>query len=129
MTNHEDASARATTTRVLSVSVPVADQDAALRFYTEVLGFELHYDTVVAGTRMIELVPPGSAVALVLLPPDGQVPVAVRLGTSDAAAAHAAVRAAGVRLDNEEVLRWEGVPPMFAFADPEGNRLVYLEDH
>lgn len=26
------------TTRVLSVSIPVADQDAALRFYTEVLG-------------------------------------------------------------------------------------------
>jgi catechol 2,3-dioxygenase-like lactoylglutathione lyase family enzyme len=28
------------TTRVLSVSVPVADQDSALRVYTEVLGCE-----------------------------------------------------------------------------------------
>ncbi len=32
------------TTRVLSVSIPVADQDAALRFYTEVLGCELQFD-------------------------------------------------------------------------------------
>ena len=116
------------TTRVLSVSVPVADQDAALRFYTEVLGCTLSYDTEVAGTRMIEVVPPGSDVAIVLLPPDGQIPVAIRLGTTDADAAHAAVKESGVTLHNDEVLRWEGVPPMFSFTDPEGNGLVYLED-
>lgn len=26
-----------------------------------------------------------------------------------------------------EVLRWEGVPPMFAFHDPDGDQLGYLE--
>jgi catechol 2,3-dioxygenase-like lactoylglutathione lyase family enzyme len=35
------------TTRVLSVSVPVSDQDAALRFYTEVLGCRLRTDVEV----------------------------------------------------------------------------------
>ena len=70
------------TTRVLSVSVPVAHQDAALTFYTEVLGCELRTDVEVwPGARMIEVVPPGSSVALVLLPPDSQIPVAIRLGT------------------------------------------------
>ena len=32
------------TTRVLSVTMPVADQDQALRFYTEVLGCKLRTD-------------------------------------------------------------------------------------
>lgn len=118
------------TTRVLSVSVPVADQDAALAFYTGVLGCELRCDVEVwPGARMVEVVPPGSQVGLVLLPPDSPLPMAVRLGTTDAGAAHARLSdVGGVVLHNEEVLRWEGVPPMFHFADPDGNGLVYLED-
>ena len=117
------------TTRVLSVSVPVQDQDAALRFWTDVLGCEVRFDgEVVPGVRMIEVLPPGSDVGIVLLPPDSPVPVAVRLGTADADEAFARVGAAGVEVDNDRVLRWEGVPAMFAFHDPEGNRLVYLED-
>lgn len=117
------------TTRVLSVSVPVADQDAALRFYTEVLGCELRTDVEVwPGARMVEVVPPGSQVSLVLLPADSQIPVAIRLGTSDAQRAHARVREAGVTLHNEDLVRMEGVPAMFSFTDPDGNGLVYLED-
>lgn len=54
------------TTRVLSVSVPVADQDAALAFYTEVLGCELVTDVEVwPGARLVEVVLPGSSVSLV----------------------------------------------------------------
>jgi catechol 2,3-dioxygenase-like lactoylglutathione lyase family enzyme len=117
------------TTRVLSVSVPVADQDAALRFYTEVLGCELRTDVEVwPGARMIEVVPPGSSVALVLLPPNSEIPVAIRLGTSDAQRAHDKIREAGVTLHNDELVLLEGVPPMFSFTDPDGNGLVYLED-
>lgn len=119
----------ATTTRVLSVSVPVADQDAALKFYTEVLGCDLRTDVEVwPGARMIEVVPPGSSVSLVLLPPDSEIPVAIRLGTSDAQQAHDEIRESGVSLHNDELVRMEGFPPMFSFADPDGNGLVYLED-
>ncbi|WP_034243632.1 VOC family protein [Actinotalea fermentans] len=119
-----------TTTRVLSVSLPVTDQDAALAFYTQVLGCELRFDAVVPpGVRMIEVVPPGSEVGLLLLPPDSPIPVALRLGTDDADAAYARLAAVdGVVHHNDEVLRWDGVPPMFHFSDPEGNSLVYLED-
>lgn len=117
------------TTRVMSVSVPVADQDAALKFYTEVLGCELHTDVEVwPGARLIEVVPPGSSVSLVLLSPDGQIPVAIRLGTTDAQRAHDKIRETGVTLHNDELVRMEGVPPMFSFTDPDGNGLVYLED-
>lgn len=117
------------TTRVLSLSVPVADQDAALTFYTEVLGCELRTDLEVwPGARLVEVVPPGSAVSLFLLPPDSEIPVAIRLETPDAQLAHDTVREAGVTLHNDEVLRMPGMPPMFSFTDPDGNGLVYLEE-
>jgi len=117
------------TTRVKSVTIPVADQDQALRFYTEVLGCVLRTDIEVwPGARLVEVVPPGSHVSLVLLPPDSEIPVALRLGTTDAEAAHARLRDAGVTLHNDEVIHLEGAPPMFFFADPDGNGLVYLEE-
>jgi catechol 2,3-dioxygenase-like lactoylglutathione lyase family enzyme len=117
------------TTRVLSVTIPVADQDAALKFYTEVLGCELKTDMEIwPGARLIEVVPPGSTVGLVLLPPDSQIPVAVRLGTPNAETAHERLREAGATLHNDEVVHMAGAPPMFFFADPDGNGLVYLEE-
>jgi catechol 2,3-dioxygenase-like lactoylglutathione lyase family enzyme len=117
------------TTRIFSVSIPVADQDRALAFYTEVLGCELRTDVEVwPGARLVEVVPPGSSVGLVLLPPDSEIPMAVRLGTTDAAAAHARLREAGATLHNDEAIVIGDSPPMFFFADPDGNGLVYLEE-
>ena len=119
----------AMTTRVRSVSIPVADQDRALTFYTEVLGCEVRMDVEVwPGARLVEVVPPGSTVGLVLLPPDGRIPVAVRLGTSDAGTALVRLREAGATLHNDEVLHLDGAPPMFFFADPDGNGLVYMQE-
>ncbi len=117
------------TTEVKSVSLPVADQDRALRFYVDVLGFELRTDFEVwPGARLVEVVPPGSSVGLVLLPPDSPLPLAARMGTRDADAAHALLREAGATLHNHDVLLMEGAPPMFYFADPDGNGLIYLEE-
>ena len=117
------------TTRVQSVSIPVADQDRALAFYTEVLGCEVRTDVEVwPGARLVEVVPPGTDVGLVLLPPDSEIPLAVRMGTSDAAYAHQRLRETDATLHNDEVVRMDGVPPMFFFADPDGNGLVYLQD-
>ena len=117
------------TTRVQSVSIPVADEDRALAFYTEVLGCELRTDIEVwPGARLVEVVPPGSSVGLVLLPPDSEIPMAVRLGTTNAETAYARLRQAGARLHNDEVLHLDVSPPMFFFADPDGNGLVYLEE-
>ena len=117
------------TTRVISVSIPVSDVDAALAFYTDVLGCELVMDVEAwPGARYVEVLPPGSSVGIVLLPHDSEIPIAVRLGTTDAEEAHDRIRASGVELHNDEVLRWEGVEPMFSFTDPDGNGLVYLEE-
>lgn len=119
----------AMTTRVQSVSIPVADQDRALTFYTEVLGCELRTDIEVwPGARFVEVVPPGSSVGLVLLPPDSEIPMAVRLGTSNAESTYARLREAGVTLHNDAVVLLDGAPPMFFFADLDGNGLVYFEE-
>ena len=119
----------AMTTRVLSVSIPVTDQDAALRFYVDVLGCEVRTDREVwPGARLVEVVPPGSDVGLVLLPQDSEIPMAVRMGTSDAEAAHQRLQNADVLLHNDEVIHLDGSPPMFFFADPDGNGLVYLQE-
>ena len=119
----------AMTTRVLSVTIPVEDQDRALEFYRDVLGCEVRVDTEAwPGARIVEVVPPGSSVGLVLLPPDSEIPVAVRLGTSDATAAHEKLGSAGVTLHNEQVISIGGGSPMFYFDDPFGNGLVYIEE-
>lgn len=55
--------------------------------------------------------------------------MAVRLGTSDAQQAHDRIRESGTVLHNAELVRMDGVQPMFSFTDPDGNGLVYLEDH
>ena len=49
-------------THVGTVIVPVADQDAALAFYTGTLGFEMRIDGEFApGQRWLEVAPPGAA--------------------------------------------------------------------
>jgi catechol 2,3-dioxygenase-like lactoylglutathione lyase family enzyme len=109
--------------------VPVTDQDRALAFYRS-LGFETRLDVPMGpGARWIEVVLPGVSVALALQPVTPERPAGadtgIRLTTADAEAAHAALHAQGVDVD--DVLRWPGVPPMFAFRDQDGNGLRIVE--
>jgi catechol 2,3-dioxygenase-like lactoylglutathione lyase family enzyme len=112
-----------------AVGVPVTDQDAALTFYGK-LGFETRRDVPMGpGARWIEVAPPGAAVTLALeLAHEGHaagVETGIRLTTGDADAANAALRAHDV--DTDDVLRWPGAPPMFAFRDQDGNGLEIVE--
>jgi len=114
-----------------TVAVPVTDQERALDFYVGTLGFEKRRDaTFGAGMRWIEVAPTGAATTIALAPPREGDPVGVdtgiRLFTVDANADHLALLSRGVDVD-EQVMRWEGVPPMFFFRDPDGNRLVIVE--
>jgi lactoylglutathione lyase len=116
-------------TGIHTVGIPVADQGAALAFYTA-LGFETRLDVPLGeGARWIEVAPPGAPVALALERAHPERPAGtetgIRLTTIDADAAHAALRAGGVDVD--DVLRWPGVPPMFALRDQDGNGLEIVE--
>lgn len=116
---------------VRTVGIPVSDQDRALEFYTAILGFEKHMDAALEqlGGRWIELSPPGSTVTIALTPARPQAPAGVDTGirftTDDAAALHTHLSDRGVDVD--ELLRWEGIPPMFDFRDPDGNVLYVSE--
>jgi catechol 2,3-dioxygenase-like lactoylglutathione lyase family enzyme len=119
-------------TAVRTVGIPVRDQDRALDFYVGTLGLEKRMDAPLPqlGGRWIVVAPPESGATIALIPQREDVPAGVetgiRLGTKDAEADHASLKAAGV--DVGELLRWEGVPPMFALRDPDGNGLEITED-
>jgi catechol 2,3-dioxygenase-like lactoylglutathione lyase family enzyme len=111
--------------RIGTVVVPVADQDRALEFYVGTLGFEVRVDGTFGGDRRwLEVAPPGAATSLALVAADA---LEVSLATSDAAADHAALLAAGADADAELTFMGPGVPPMFTFRDPDGNRLRVVE--
>ena len=122
---------KAPITGLRTVGVPVADQDRALVFYVDKLGFEKRLDAPVEqlGGRWIEVAPPGAATTIALVPTHEGVPAGVETGirftTRDAAAVHADLQSRGVEVG--ELLRWPDVPAMFAVRDPDGNGLEIVE--
>ena len=114
---------------VRSVAVPVTDQDRSTAVL-ERLGFTVSMDAELRpGFRWIEMVLPGGEASVALVTTGPELPTGIdtgiRLGTDDARAAHDAVAAAG--LDADDLLDWPGVPLMFSFVDPDGNRFYVSE--
>jgi lactoylglutathione lyase len=117
-------------TQLRAVGVPVTDQARALDFYAGTLGLEKRLDAPIGeGRRWIEVAPAGAATTIALVAEKANQPTGhdtgIRLLTADADAKHADLLARGV--DADEVLRWPGVPAMFAFRDPDGNTLEIVE--
>ena len=116
---------------VMTIGIPVNDQDRALDFYIERLGFEKRRDmpTPQPGGRWVEVAPPGATVTIALVPASESTPAGVqtgiRLKAGDAADVHRALLARGVEVG--ELLRWPGVPAMFVLHDQDGNRLQIVE--
>jgi predicted enzyme related to lactoylglutathione lyase len=116
-------------TQVGTVGIPVTDQDRALEFYVGKLGFEKKLDTSYgAGERWVAVAPPAGTTTLALVKaPRGEhvgIDTQIRLMTDNAEATHATLKAAGVKTDAEILRR---PIPMFGFKDPDGNRLVVVE--
>lgn len=125
-----DSDHRTRITGVHTIGVPVTDQERALTFYTNVLGLEKRMDASTGnGGRWIEVAPHGSAVTIALVTASAKVPAPVETGihltSADVDADNASLRARGV--DADDVLRWPGVPPMFAFRDIDGNGLEIVQ--
>jgi len=120
-------------TEVGRVTVPSADQDRSLAFYTETLGFETRVDETFADGKMrwIEVAPAGATTAIALTPPMGDFQPGRQTGiivsTDDIEATHAALKDAGADIDPEVQHMGAPVPPMFAVRDPEGNELTIVE--
>jgi lactoylglutathione lyase len=109
-------------TGVRTVSIPVESQDAALQFYVETLGFSLLRDAPTPNGRWIELAPGDDSIILTLEPAAANVTrgaIGIRFTTDDIDSAHAAL--VGRKVETDDILRWPGIPAMFAFRDPDGN--------
>jgi catechol 2,3-dioxygenase-like lactoylglutathione lyase family enzyme len=112
------------------VSIPVSDQDRAMAFYRDVLGFAVRENAELGeGRRWIELVPPAGGASITLVTwfdamPAGSLRGLV-LGTDDAHAAFDELRARGVEFAEAGVqdAPW-GQHAMFC--DPDGNCWVLV---
>lgn len=121
--------AATTFTGLITVAVPVADQDAAKVLYAE-LGFEATFDQELRpGFRWIDLQLPGGGTRMSLVRAGGDLPAGIdtgiRFSTGDAREAHGVLESLG--LDVGALLEWDTAPPMFSFVDPDGNRFYVTE--
>ena len=142
-----DAASTTSINQVGAVFVPVADQDRALEFYLDKLGFEKRADFIYGdGIRWIEVAPPGAANTIALVPPregepSGGDEAYCAFATDDIEDDHATLLAGGVDVDAQiagkgtprsglvstEATVSDPVPPQFFFRDPDGNRFLIVE--
>jgi catechol 2,3-dioxygenase-like lactoylglutathione lyase family enzyme len=127
-----DTGTRTRITQLATVIVPVSDQDRAIDFYVDKLGFEKRADIPFGdGDRWVEVAPPGATTSIALVPPREGEPVGidthVGLKTESADADHADLLARGVDADSEVMRMGAPVPPMFFFRDQDGNRFMVVE--
>jgi predicted enzyme related to lactoylglutathione lyase len=107
------------------ITVQVKDQDAALRFYTECLGFEKRTDAPMGeGMRWVTVAPAGSKTELSLLHGDfGGAPLGTNTGlvleTEDIDAAYQELSARGVQFTKAPSREFFG--GWAEFADQDGN--------
>ena len=124
-----------TTTRankIATVVLPVADQERAIEFYVEKLGFEKRVDVPFGnGYRWVEVAPGDAETTVALAPPPEGKPAGGRetgisLHTDDIDGYHAQLKADGVDVDAEVSRMGDPVPPLFWLRDPEGNSLMVV---
>jgi catechol 2,3-dioxygenase-like lactoylglutathione lyase family enzyme len=121
--------------KIATVVVPVADQDRAIEFYVDRLGFEKRVDVPFGGGyRWVEVGVVDEATTIALAPPPQDKPEAagnretgISLQTDDIDAYHTELKSNGVDVDDEVTRMGDPVPPMFWLRDPEGNSLMVVQ--
>ncbi len=116
-----------TITDIGTVGIPVSDQDKAVEFFVGTLGFEKRLDARFGDSfRWVTVAAPGASTSVSLIAsPDAGADTGIRFMVPDADAEHGAMRERGVEAG--DVLRWPGVPAMFEFKDPDGNKFEIVE--
>jgi predicted enzyme related to lactoylglutathione lyase len=112
------------------VTLPVSDQDRALRFYRDVLGFTVTADRDMPQGRWLQVAPEGAQTVFTLSGPGmgGFEPGSARgimLVTTDVDADCARLTEAGIPVQGPDELPWGR---MASFADPDGNGLMLLTE-
>ena len=135
-TQPQEALVSTTKTRIARIGVvciPVSDQERAIEFYVDTLGFEKRADVPFGnGYRWVEVGPAGTETTIAIVPPPegkptGNMETGIGLQTHDIDALHVELRDAGVDVDAEISRMGDPVPPMFWFRDLEANSLMVVE--
>jgi len=119
--------------KVATVIVPVTDQERAVDFYVDKLGFTMRVDVPFGdGSRWIEVGLGDESTTIALAPPPegkptGDRETGISLQTDDIEAYHAQLKESGVDVDAEVSRMGDPVPPMFWLRDPEGNTLMVVQ--
>src|SRR5947208_835366 len=119
--------------KIATVIVPVSDQERAIEFYVERLGFEKRVDVPFGnGYRWVEVGLGDEATTVALAPPPegtstGNRETGISLQTDDIDGYHGQLKASGVDVDAEVSRMGDPVPPMFWLRDPEGNTLMVVQ--
>ena len=116
------------------ISLLVSDQDRALDFYTNVLGFELRVDgPPTDGPRFVSVGVKGQDFELVLWPGTpgqaqpalGRVPASYTIATHDCRQAFETLKSRGVKFETDVLeYPWGYIA---IFQDPDGNRVQIRE--
>ena len=119
---------------IVYTTLLVTDQDRALDYYTNVLGFEKRVDNPTTdGPRFLTVAVKGQDFQLVLWPGtpgqaqpvQGRIPAAYTIGTRDCRKAFDALQSRGVQFETGVLeYPWGYVA---VFHDPDGNRLQLRE--
>ena len=129
-----DSTQSPTTVKNIGVAMfTIADQDAAIAYYTQTLAWELRADVPFGdegGNRWVEVAPPGSLGRLALNAPMGESQPggsAIGVETPDVNAEYARVTAID-GVTTTEPMGGEGpVPRMFSIVDPDGNHIWVVQ--
>jgi len=112
------------------VTLPVSDQERALRFYVDVLGFAVTADRRMPDGRWLQVAPSGAQTAFTL-PGAGMGGFepgsagGIMLVTTDVDADCARLTTAGVAVEGPAEYPWGR---MASFRDPDGNGLMLLTE-
>jgi lactoylglutathione lyase len=119
---------RTTITDIATIGIPVSDQDKAIDFFVGALGFEKRLDAKVSDSyRWVTVAAPGASTSVALIAnPSTGADTGIRFVVPDAEIEYEAMRERGV--ETGDLLRWPGVPPMFEFKDPDGNKFEIVEE-
>lgn len=123
--------------KILYVSLMVSDQEKALDFYTNVVGFDLVVDSPTSdgSSRFVAVGVNGQDFQLILWPGtpgqaepvEGRVPATYTLETDDIRTDFEALKSRGVNFVTDVLeYPWGAIA---VFEDPDGNRLQIREAH
>jgi predicted enzyme related to lactoylglutathione lyase len=121
-------------TSIHSATIVVSDQDQALDFYVNKLGWQIAMDNEMPGMRWLTVAPPGATTQLVLGHaswaggPEGAKGgnTGISLSTPDIDATYETLTARGVKFKQPvEVMPWGGKATWFS--DPDGNEFFPAE--